>query len=45
MYTRSPLEDFRLEDFRQGLGCSEIHLFIGSGVRFPGAGSEKTGIF
>ena len=30
-YTRSPKQDSRLEDFRQGLGCSEILFFIGSG--------------
>ena len=24
-------QDSRLEDFRQGLGCSGTHLFIGSG--------------
>ena len=30
-YTRSPQEDSRLEDFRQGLGCSGTHLFVGSG--------------
>ena len=32
------------QDFRQGLGCSVILFFIGSGYDFPGAGSEKTGI-
>ena len=30
-YTRSPKQDSRLEYFRQGLGCSEIVVFIGSG--------------
>ena len=30
-YTRSPQQDSRLQDFRQGLGCSEIICFTGSG--------------
>ena len=30
-YALSPLQDSRLEYFRQGLGCSEILYFIGSG--------------
>ena len=31
IYTRSPSQDSPSQDFRQGLGCSEIVLFIGSG--------------
>ena len=42
-YTRSPYKYFRLEDFRQGLGCSEIHLFIGSGVTFSRGWVRKDG--
>ena len=30
-YTRSPSQDSPSQDFRQGLGCSGTHLFIGSG--------------
>ena len=30
-YTRSPKQDSRSQDFRQGLGCSEVVFFIGSG--------------
>ena len=36
---------FPLRRFSPGAGCSEILLLIGSGYDFPGAGSEKTGIF
>ena len=42
-YTRSPSHDSRLQDSRQGLGCSEIHLFIGSGVIFSRGWVRKDG--
>ena len=31
LYTRSPSQDSPSQDFRQGLGCSGTHLFIGGG--------------
>ena len=36
---------FPLRRFSQGAGLLRYVLFIGSGKDFPGAGSEKTGIF
>ena len=43
METGCTEQDSRLEDFRQGLGCSGTHLFIDSGVRLSRGWVRKDG--
>ena len=40
-YTRSPQQDSRLEDFRQGLGCSDMSFSLVAAKIFQGLGPKR----